>query len=52
MVVMNKKFSILTNRKKIWESPNLFLLRYKETTSGYTTGTPEDQSYDPVISPN
>jgi hypothetical protein len=36
--------------KKKWECPNLQILLTKETSSGTPERTPEEMSYNPVIS--
>ena len=37
--------------KKNWSLPEIYILEIKATNSGATSGTPEDQGYDPIISP-
>ena len=49
---MQKQIMIKNYLKKEWKTPNLFLLDYKKTKGGETTGTPEDLGYKPEISPN
>jgi hypothetical protein len=37
--------------KEKWECPSFYLLKTRETKSGTPPNTPEEMTYDPVISP-
>jgi hypothetical protein len=37
-------------KKKEWDCPKLYILMAKDTNGGYPPGTPEEMTYEPVIS--